>query len=225
MQALMGERRQRFSSLLVSGRRWQSFTGAYSVSWYLNDSFDCNIENVSFHMGWHMLFMQSCVTNFFILFFSLLSSDHSKFQSCSLIYWYFNFVSFFLILKFYSWHFFKFWFVFNFRIESIIVIYNFFLNMVSLLWLWFLIVDLFVNLVFFFQFLPLIQNSKMSSYLYFILNFIFILLIAFFYFGSICLIDFFNLILQYLIYWELSFVIFSRREAFSSITRVTNLKS
>jgi hypothetical protein len=61
-----------------------------------------------------------------------------------------------------------------------------------------------------FQFLPLIQNSKLSSYLYFILNFIFILLIAFFlYFGSICIIDFFfNLILQHLIYWELRFVIF-----------------
>jgi len=131
MQALMGERRQRFSSLPVSGRHWQSFTGAYGVSWYLNDSFYGNIENVSFHMGWHvLLFMQSWVADFFFIlfFFFLLSSDHSKFQSCPLIYWYFNCFFFFKkkFLIFIPGLFVKFRFVFNFRIESIIVIYNFF---------------------------------------------------------------------------------------------------
>jgi hypothetical protein len=110
----------------------------------------------------------------------------------------------------------KFQFVFNFRIESIIVIYNFFFKYGLIIMIMIFNFGSFCEFGFCFQFLPLIQNSKLSSYLYFILNFIFILLIAFFLFHLYNWFFLFNhSIFDFL---RIKLCDFSRREAFSWMT-------
>jgi hypothetical protein len=109
-------------------------------------------------MGWQvLLFMQLWVADFFFILFFFFLFSHLTIQNFRVVLSFTGISTMFLFFKkkfliFIPGLFVKFQFVFNFRIESIIVIYNFFLNMVSLLWLWFLILDLFVNLVFVFNF-------------------------------------------------------------------------
>jgi hypothetical protein len=97
-------------------------------------------------------------TSSLFFFFSLLSFDHLKFQSCPLIYRYFNYVSFFKkkFLIFIPGLFIKFQFVFNFRIESIIVIYNFFLKYGLIIMIMIFNFGSFCDFGFCFQFLLLI---------------------------------------------------------------------
>ena len=85
----------------------------------------------------------------------------------------------------------KFWFVFNNNLESIIVIWFFILIWSSFFWFWLFILNPY-EFDFYFWFSPSIQDSNLSSLLFFYFKFgHHSLNCYFFYFRFFCIIDFF----------------------------------